>query len=180
MRRAVSSTGKRAEPRRPAPLKSPARARRVPADGRKGGRILVMGIGNPGREDDGLGPALAARIEALGLAGVDADANYQLNIEDAEACSRYAIVVFADAARNLRTPFRFSKLEPSAASPAMTHALGPGAVLALCAKLYGRRPDARLLALRGHRWGVEEGLSAGASRDLEAALAFLADFLRRA
>ncbi len=169
MRRAGSSTGKRAEPRRPAP-----------AEGRKGGRILVMGIGNPGREDDGLGPALAARIEALGLPAVETDANYQLNIEDAEVCSRYAVVIFADAARRLRAPFRFSKLGPAAASPATSHALGPGAVLALCEKLYGRRPDARLLALRGHHWEVKEGLSPAAERDLRAALAFLADFLRGA
>ena len=166
MRRAASSTGNRAEPRP-----------RVLA---LEGRILVLGIGNPGREDDGLGPALAARIEALGLPGVDADANYQLNIEDAELCSRYAVVVFADAARRLRTPFRFTKLKLDAAAPLTSHALGPGMVLALCEKLYGRRPDARLLALRGHRWGVKEGLTDAAARDLEAALAFLADFLGRA
>jgi hydrogenase maturation protease len=165
MRRAVASTGKRAEPRPPV----------VPREG----RTLVLGIGNPGREDDGLGPVLAARVEALGLPGVDADANYQLNIEDAEACSRYAVVVFADAARKLRTPFRFSSLEPVTAATMTSHELGPGAVLALCERLYGRRPDARLLALRGHRWGVKEGLSPAAARDLEAALAFLADFLGR-
>jgi len=165
MRRVRASTGNRAEPRPPA----------FPREG----RVLVLGIGNPGREDDGLGPALAARIEALGLAGVDADANYQLNIEDAELCSRYAAVVFADAARRLRTPFRLTKLKPDAAAPMTSHALDPGMVLALCEKLYGRRPDTRLLALRGHRWGLKEGLSPAAASDLDAALAFLADFLGR-
>ncbi len=172
MRRAVSSTGNRAEPRPAVPREDAAVTR--------GGRVLVLGVGNPGREDDGLGPALAARIEALGLPGVDTDANYQLNIEDAEAWSGRDLVVVADAARRLRAPFRFSKLAPAGGAPATSHALGPGAVLALCERLYGRRPDARLLALRGHRWGVGEGLSAAAASNLEAALAFLADFLRRA
>lgn len=169
MRRAGSSTGSRDKPRVPRGDRSPAR----------GGRVLVLGVGNPGREDDGLGPALAERIGALGLPGVDADANYQLNIEDAEAWTRYDVVVVADAARRLRAPFRLSTLSPAAGAPATSHALGPAAVLALCERLYGRRPDVRLLALRGHRWGVKEGLSAGAARDLEAAAAFLADFLRR-
>ncbi len=32
-------------------------------------RILLIGYGNPGRGDDGLGPLLAARIEALAIPG---------------------------------------------------------------------------------------------------------------
>src|SRR5450432_1649313 len=46
-------------------------------------RILVIGYGNPGREDDGLGPAAAAEIERLGRPGVSVRGNYQLVLEDA-------------------------------------------------------------------------------------------------
>ena len=48
-----------------------------------GNRVLVIGYGNPGRQDDGLGAAVIERLEALGLEGVTVDADYQLNIEDA-------------------------------------------------------------------------------------------------
>jgi len=143
------------------------------------GRVLVLGIGNPGRGDDGLGPAAAERLEALGLPGVTCDANYQLNIEDAQACSRHDLVVFVDAARGLRAPFAWTEARPETDVPAMTHALGPGAVLAVCAALYGRAPEARLLAVRGHRWGVGEGLSPRARKDLGAAVRFLEGFLRQ-
>ncbi|HSA97364.1 MAG TPA: hydrogenase maturation protease [Acidobacteriota bacterium] len=142
-----------------------------------GVRVLVLGIGNPGRGDDGLGARAAARVSALGLPGVTADANYQLNVEDALACSMHDVVVFIDAARGLRKPFTMARLGPEAAVPAMTHSLGPGAVLALSRELYGRAPEAWLLAIGGRRWEMGEGLSPRASDDLDEAVAFLAEFL---
>ncbi len=60
----------------------------------------------------------------------------------------------------------------------MTHVLGPAAVLAIAAELYGRRPQARLLAIRGHRFTIGEGLSEQAERNLDLALEFLEGFLK--
>jgi DNA-binding response OmpR family regulator len=45
-------------------------------------RVLVIGYGNPGRLDDGLGPALAETLQRLDLPGVTVDADYQLTAED--------------------------------------------------------------------------------------------------
>jgi hydrogenase maturation protease len=140
--------------------------------------VLVLGIGNPGRRDDGLGPAAAERLRKRRLRGVACDANYQLNIEDALAVAGHDAVVFVDAARGLRKPFAFREVRPAAALPAMSHALGPAAVLALAAGLYGKRPEARLLAIRGRRFGIGEGLTAEAERDLALALAFLEGYLK--
>jgi hydrogenase maturation protease len=111
---------------------------------------------------------------------VTCQADYQLNLEDALACSGHDIVVFIDAARNLRRPYAWKRVRAGAAVPAMTHSLGPEAVLTICAQLYGRNPEAHLLAVRGYDWELGEGLSARASANLEAALEFLAGFLARA
>jgi hydrogenase maturation protease len=138
----------------------------------------VLGIGNPGRRDDGLGAAAAERLQARRLRGVACDANYQLNIEDALAVAGHEVVVFVDAARSLRRPFTFTRVRAAASLPAMSHALGPEAVLAVAAELYGKTPDARLLAIRGERWTVGEGLSAKAERNLALALEFLESFLK--
>jgi len=143
-------------------------------------RVLVLGIGNPGRGDDGLGATAVERLESLGLPGVTCDANYQLNIEDALACSRHEVVVFVDAARGLRVPFTWAELRAEAALPAMTHAMGPGAVLAVCAELYGRKPEAHLMAIRGHRWDIGEGLSPRAEENLRKAVRFLEEFVKNA
>jgi len=120
------------------------------------------------------------RLRARRLRGVTCDANYQLNIEDALACAGHDVVVFVDAARGLGRPFAFTEVKAAAAVPAMSHALGPAAVLAVAAELYGKTPDARLLAVRGHRFSVGEGLSAKAEADLALALEFLDGFLKEA
>ncbi|HSA97062.1 MAG TPA: hydrogenase maturation protease [Acidobacteriota bacterium] len=140
--------------------------------------MLVLGIGNPGRRDDGLGAAAAERLRKRRLAGVACDADYQLNIEDALACAKHDVVVFVDAARGSRRPFRFVKVGARPGMPAMSHALRPEAVLALAAELYGRQPEAWMLAIRGHRWTIGEGLSAQAEENLAQAMTFLARFLK--
>ncbi len=140
--------------------------------------MVVLGIGNPGRRDDGLGAAAVERLKKRRLRGVECDANYQLNVEDALACARHDVVVFIDAARGLRKAFTFTRVRPAAGLPALSHALEPGAVLAIAAGLYGKTPDARLLAIRGHSFAMGEGLTGRAERNLALALAFLEDFLK--
>ena len=56
-------------------------------------RTLVLGFGNPGRLDDGLGPAVVEALRAYELPGVTMDADYQLRVEDAAEIAGY------DAAR---------------------------------------------------------------------------------
>jgi len=139
----------------------------------------VIGFGNPGRRDDGLGPAAAERLSARSIPGVVCDSDYQLGIEDALACARHDVVVFIDAARGgLRKPFTFTKVGAAGAMPPMSHALRPEAVLAIAAELYGRRPDARLLAIRGYVWAIGEGLTEKAEKNLALALEFLERFLK--
>jgi hydrogenase maturation protease len=140
--------------------------------------VLVLGIGNPGRRDDGLGAAAAERLKRRRYRNVTCDANYQLNIEDALACAGHDVVVFVDAGRGLRRPFTFTPVGPAAALPAMSHSLGPAAVLAVAAGLYGKRPEARLLAVRGRDFSVGEGLTRRAEGDLILALAFLEAFVK--
>jgi len=62
------------------------------------GQLVLIGVGNPYRRDDGIGPALAVALEALDLAGVtvltsDGEPSRLL---DAWAGARLAIVVDAE------------------------------------------------------------------------------------
>ncbi len=146
-------------------------------NGKSPRRILVLGIGNPGRRDDGLGPACVEIIEGLRLSGVDCDANYQLNLEDAQACRAHDVVVFVDAADTLEEAFSITSLRPSPRFTMSTHSLPPEGVLAVCEALYGKSPRAYLLAVRGHRWELGEGLSAEAEKDLATAVEGLVEFI---
>lgn len=137
--------------------------------------ILIVGYGNPGRQDDGLGPALAEALERRALPGVAVDSDYQLTVEHAEMAARHRVVVFADATVEGDEPFTWSRLEPGEAGVRFTsHHLAPADVLALARDLFGAEPDAYLLAIRGTRFGrLESGLSPGARAALNAAVRFL-------
>ncbi len=141
--------------------------------------VLVIGYGNPGRRDDGLGPALAAALEALPLPGVTVDANYQLFVEDAAAVAEHDVVIFADAALAGREPFSFQRAIAGAPAAFSTHSVGPEAVLAWSEQLFHRQPDAYVLGIRGYEFDdFGEGLSARAQANLAAAASFVQSVLR--
>ena len=140
-------------------------------------KILVYGFGNPGRQDDGLGPAIIEKLEDEKIAGVDTDCNYQLNIEDAYSIAENDIVVFVDASLDADEPFSFSKIEPSAEITFTTHSMSPQSVLALCAELYDRKLDAYVLGIRGYEWDFEVGLTSKAVNNFNEAYSFLLNWL---
>ena len=152
----------------------------VPAG--KRAKVLVFGIGNPGRRDDGLGPKL---IEHIGGAGfpksldVSGEFRYQLNVEDALTMRDFDVVVFADASRSGEEPVSISEIGPAAEITVTTHAMSPPSVVALCWELYGHAPRSYLLAIRGYDWDVGEELSPAAEQNLEKALDILRKFVGR-
>jgi hydrogenase maturation protease len=141
-------------------------------------KVLLLGIGNPGRRDDGLGPALAARIEELGLEGVTVDSDYQLTIEDSAAAAEHEVVLIVDAAAAGPEPYFFSVLLPSGHLEFSSHSVEPSGVLGLSQSVFGKSPEAYVLAIRGYEFEhLVEGLSAKAQANLQAALKFLAPLL---
>jgi len=74
--------------------------------------IWLVGFGNPGRCDDGLGPALAEATERLSLPGVTVESDYQLTVEDAAEAAKHEIVLFADATAIGPAPFWIKRIEP--------------------------------------------------------------------
>jgi hydrogenase maturation protease len=148
-------------------------------------RILLYGYGNPGRGDDGLGPALAAALDGFGGPGVAVDANYQLTVEDAAEICAYAAVVFADAAVRGPAPFCFARVSVHSgidagigdSSPGRlgwtSHSVSPAQVVGLARGLFGSNVQAYTLGIRGYEFAeLEEVLSAGAKENLAAAVTF--------
>lgn len=132
-------------------------------------RVLFYGIGNVGREDDGLGIRLIENLEAEALPStIELNSNYQLNIEDAMDISGFDIVVFVDATveKNARAPFDLRPINPSNDIAFSTHAMGIESILALCDQLYGRFPQAFVLTMPGYQWEIRDELSARAKENL--------------
>jgi hydrogenase maturation protease len=154
------------------------------------GSILVIGFGNPGRLDDGLGPALAERINQLGqtsadqtpfdLSCVTVETCYQLAVEHAELVSGYDVVIFADAAVQGREPYEWSRIEPRLDASFTTHDVAPSTVLGLARNLFGAATEGYLLAIRGYQFDdFGEHLSAPAQENLTAAVRLLQSLTTR-
>lgn len=143
-------------------------------------RTLVLAWGNPGRGDDGLGPAFAELLADEAGFGLTVDSTYQLQVEDAAEIAQHDRVVFVDADRGGPPPFRMSRLEPAAGPPAFsTHSVAPGELLALARGLFGSAPEAWLLGIRGYQFDeFGEELSAPARANLAAAACFVREALR--
>ena len=140
--------------------------------------MLVLGYGNPGRQDDGLGPAVAAEIDALGWPNVTAYDNYQLNIEDAMDVAAHDVVWFVDAAKAGPSPYDLRDLSAASTIEFTSHILRPEAVLAIARQYYGKSPQAFLLAIRGYQFEFVEELTVGAIDNLRLALAMLTNKIR--
>lgn len=136
--------------------------------------LLIIGIGNPSRGDDALGPLLIERLEALAPPGVELLTDFQLQVEYALDIQGRAQVVFVDASLDATAPFVFTPVVAVEDASYSSHELSPGAVLHACRKLFGEPPPAYVLAIRGQAFELGEGLSASAAANLEAALDFLA------
>jgi hydrogenase maturation protease len=142
-------------------------------------KVLVIGYGNAGRADDGIGCAVAEAVDAWALPEVSVQVDWQLNIEHAVDLADCDIVVFADAAVAGAEPYEFSEITPSKEIAFTTHSVGPRSVLALCQDLYGRAPRGFLLSVRGHDFAFGAPLTNKAHHNVREALAFLKNWLKQ-
>ncbi len=140
--------------------------------------VLLIGYGNPGRKDDGLGPALAEAVVARGLPDVTVDEGYQLMVEDAAKVAEHDLVVFVDAHSTCPEPFVLETVVPDPEPAFSTHSVSPGAVLALAQEHFGAGARAFVLGIRGYDFeSFEEGLTDRAKENLARAIEFIGPFL---
>ncbi len=140
--------------------------------------MLVLGYGNPGRQDDGLGPAVAAGIERLGWPNVTVFDDYQLNIEDAMDVAEHDVVWFVDATKVGTPPYAIHEISPVPTIEFTSHLVRPETVLAIASQCYGKSPQAFLLAVRGYDFAFIEELTPAATDNLHDALAMLTGRIR--
>lgn len=140
---------------------------------------LILGLGNPLRGEDGLGPALIGHLAAswenreVALLSV-----HQLLPEHSELLRDVKRVLFIDA--SLAIPPGEVQLTPvslDATAAPFTHVLTPARLLALTAALYGRAPQAWQLQLGAEQF--EGGSELGDSL-LRKAERMIAEFARLA
>lgn len=130
-------------------------------------KLLIIGIGNCSRQDDGLGWAFLDAVTKMKIDGAKVLYRYQLNIEDAELISNADMVIFIDAYNGyLEEGFSFESCNPHDSFEFTTHALNPGVVLSLCHTLYQSKPEAYILKIMGVAWTLKDGLTQDGKKNL--------------
>jgi len=136
-------------------------------------KILLFGIGNCGRADDGLGWAFLDRMKSELPENYDYEYRYQLQIEDADLASQYDIVIFIDAHKHFfENGFNWEECFPKATNSFTSHELDPTTVLYLTESIYDKKPHAYILGIHGEKYNLEIGLSDLAEKNLFKAISF--------
>ena len=145
--------------------------------------VLVFAWGNPSRGDDALGPALLDMLETGqrergGFAAVDLLSDYQLQVEHALDLQGRERVLFIDASVSAQAPFILHPLQAERDASFTTHAMSPGAVLAVYEQINDHPPPpAFMLSIRGYTFELGEPISTKARANLQDAYAQVCEFL---
>ncbi|NNK87336.1 MAG: hydrogenase maturation protease [Flavobacteriaceae bacterium] len=140
-------------------------------------KTLIFGIGNVGRQDDGLGWIFLDYLQNEHMeAVVDIQYRYQLQIEDAELIRNYDRVIFIDACKSeIKNGFCFKPIEPTEDHGFSTHALVPETIIFLTGNLYDHHPEAFILGIQGFDWNLEMGITDPAYKNYLKAINFFVD-----
>lgn len=137
--------------------------------------MLVLGYGNPDRQDDGVAwhvlHALALQLdlpapdsyedEFLPNDRLDFAFTLQLTPEMAEQIAPYERVCFVDAhTGSIAAQVKMVPVVSQFQHSPFTHHLTAQSLLSMCQSLYEKTPQATLLSVRGYQFEFECGLSA--------------------
>jgi hydrogenase maturation protease len=138
------------------------------------GTVLIVGYGNSLRGDDAIGEVVAqAFANEAAIDGAEVVICLQLTPELAERLAVVDLVIFIDAAAGIQPGgIIITSLESAPAlSTGLVHHLNPEGLLFLSSSLYGRSPDAFLVAVGAGSLELGEGLSEPVAAALPAVIA---------
>ncbi|MGQ9904443.1 MAG: hydrogenase maturation protease [Anaerolineae bacterium] len=156
---------------------------------------LIIGYGNPDREDDGVGwrivERLAAQLPGAAIAQSVLDPQpredipsllvaLQLVPEMAETVARYERVCFVDAHTGAYpNDLNIAETQAIFQSSPFTHHLTPDTLLALTRAAYDRAPEGMVISVRGYQFGFKQTLSPATDALANQAVDRILEWLRK-
>jgi hydrogenase maturation protease len=138
-------------------------------------KTLIIGYGNPDRQDDGVAwhilTQLAARFgqtvpnnieEDFAPSGLNPELLFalQLTPEMSEMIAEFERVCFVDAhTGNVPGEVHIETVEPEFQTSPFTHHLTATSCLYMVKTLYGKNPESLIVSVRGYKFGFEHSLS---------------------
>jgi hydrogenase maturation protease len=157
-------------------------------------KILIIGYGNPNREDDGVAWHILEKLAtyfdvplAAALAADEFDPDHyphlvfelQLFPEMAETIANYDDVCFVDAHTGAyQEEVRVATIDPHFQASPFTHHLTPESCLVIAQTLYGHTPRGLMVSVRGYAFGYKTKLSEQTAAHANQALARIIEWVR--
>lgn len=156
-------------------------------------KLLIIGYGNPDREDDGVAwHILRALTIKMGLTApesyedefpesenIDFAFYLQLTPEIAEEITTYDYICFVDAhTGSIPEPVRLIDVESDFQHSPFTHHLTPQSLISICETIYKHKPEASLLSVLGHRFLFTRQLSEETKALVPEGVGLIWDWLR--
>lgn len=143
-----------------------------------GDKTLVVGVGNPLRSDDGIGPYVAHLLNEKHIPQVQTLIVQQLNPEMIEYMTNFDPIIIVDA--NLgKHEMEFKKLNTPACGVSSSHYATPALLASLAQTVYGKTLNVYTCLLKGENFEVGEGFSVSAKTIADRAVDTIENFLRK-
>jgi hydrogenase maturation protease len=127
--------------------------------------ILVVGIGNPLRGDDGVGAHVVNEIASMTLPNVKTVAVHQLLPELAAELGNTRLMILIDAMivdQESESTVSWERVKPACDRTTLSHVVTPSLLLSLTESLFGRAPETWLITIPicppGFGWQLGESL----------------------
>ena len=145
--------------------------------------VLIIGIGNPSRGDDALGPAVVARIEELlaaEIAGghVETLIDFQLQLEHTLDIAGREMVFIVDASVVAAESLVIARIAADASLPPFSHMMSPAALLHAYERSFGPAPPLWAVAVRGRSFDLGAPIGDEAMAHIEPAARAIVDVVR--
>ena len=157
-------------------------------------RTIIIGYGNPDRQDDGAAWHVLSRLagkleyevpssfeEGLSPRGDNPDLYFtlQLTPELEETLSQYERVCFVDVhTGSIPVDIQLTSIQPIIQNSPFTHHMTPATLLALTQHIHNKSPNTTLVSIRGYEFGFDNLLSKKTSILVDEAVAKLWKWLQ--
>lgn len=139
--------------------------------------ILIVGVGNTLRGDDGIGAYICSCTDALKQEGVQTLVTQQLDTALLDELMQADHIIIADASFEGRS-VNFFKVNGNESTPASSsHHMSAPLLMRMAQTIYHKELSMMICAVTGYRFGMREKLSAKAKKNADKAVAIITEWI---
>lgn len=145
----------------------------------KTNNILIVGVGNSLRGDDGIGAYICSCMDALKIPGMQTLVTQQLDTVLLDELMEAGHVIIADASFEGKSVdfFKVTGNEPIPVSS--SHHMSAPLLMQMAKTIYQKELSMMICAVAGYRFGMKEKLSVRAKKNADKAVAIIIEWINQ-